>query len=300
MQKALSNIVRFIKLSKGSDLSIYDEDFLQHTFNKRIKETELQSISDYHHFIKDHPKEAERLIQSFNITYSEFFRDPLVFALLWKWIFPSIFNQKVSAEKKEIRIWSAASASGQEAYSLAMLMDDLRMQYRKEITIQIFASDICSTEIEKAKAGFYPEDQIQKVPFKYLNEYFYPVDGGYKLIPRLRESVDFFTYDLLNAQTTSPPESIYGSFDLIYCSNLFIYYNISIRKKIIQKLNNNLVDGGLLITGDSERDILVLADDNLHEICPPASIFQKRYGNEKLLPPDCNITKPDNKSQPFC
>ena len=273
MQNTISNIIRFIKLSTGKDLSIFDKDFFRHTLERRTMEAGFQTSEDYYNFIKEHSEEAKELVSSFNVTYSEFFRDPLIFALLKQWILPSFFSKKDNFEKNEIRIWSAAAAAGQEAYSLTMLIDHLKMFSHSNITVRIFASDICRSEIEKAKEGFYPVDQLQKVPLKYLNEYFYPNGKGYKLIPRIRESVDFSIYDILDTKTISPPDSIYGSFDLIYCSNLFIYYNAKIRNQIVQKIEKNLANGGLLITGDSEGDIL--AKYKLHAVCPPAAIFQK-------------------------
>ncbi len=278
MQNAISNIIRFIKLSTGKDLSIFDKDFFRHTLEMRTREAGIRTPEDYYNFIKEHQEEAKDLVSSFNVTYSEFFRDPLIFALLKQWILPSFFSkkdnfEKDNFEKNEIRIWSAAAAAGQEAYSLAMLTDQLKMFYHSNITVRVFASDICLSEIEKAKEGLYPVDQLQNVPLKYLNEYFYPNGKDYKLIPRIRESVDFSTYDILDTKTISPPDSIYGSFDLIYCSNLFIYYNAKIRDQIVQKIEKNLASGGLLITGDSEGEIL--AKYKLHAVCPPAAIFQK-------------------------
>ncbi|GMT44875.1 MAG: hypothetical protein IEMM0006_0707 [bacterium] len=273
MQNVILNIIHFIKLSTGNDLSVFDKDFFRHTLEKGTREAGFRASEDYYNFIKEHPEGAKDLVRSFNVTYSEFFRDPLVFALLRQWILPSFFSKKDSSEKNEIRIWSAAAAAGQEAYSVAMLIDHLKMFSHSNITVHIFASDICHSEIEKAKEGFYPVDQLQNVPLKYLNEYFYPNGKGYKLIPRIRESVDFSTYDILDTKTISPPDSIYGSFDLIYCSNLFIYYNAKIRNQIVQKLKKNLTNGGLLITGDSEGEIL--AKYKLHAVCPPAAIFQK-------------------------
>ncbi len=272
MQNAISNIIHFIKLSTGKDLSIFDKDFFSHTLEKRIGEAGFQTSEEYFHFIKEQPEEASAFTQSFNVTYSEFFRDPLTFALLEQWILPSFFSGKDNTKKNKIRIWSAAAASGQEAYSMAILLDQQKMFSLNDVAVQIFASDICPSEIEKAKEGLYLADQLQKVSLKYLNEYFYSVGDHFKLIPRIRESVEFSTYDILDTKTNSPPDSIYGSFDLIYCSNLFIYYNAKVRSRIVQKLKKNLANGGLIMTDGSEKE--VLEKYKLHEVCPPAAIFQ--------------------------
>jgi len=279
MQNAISNIIRFIKLSTGKDLSTFDKDFFRQTLEKRTRETGFRNAKGYYNFIKEHTEEVVKLIKSFNITYSEFFRDPLILALLKQWVLPSFFTKRDNFEKKEIRIWSAAAAAGQEAYTMAMLIDHMKMFSHSKITAHIFATDICMSEIEKAKDGFYPADQLQKVPLKYLNEYFYPHGKGYKLISRIRESVDFSTYDILDTKTISPPDSIYGSFDLIYCSNLLIYYNTRTRNKIVQKLKKNLTNDGLLMTGNSEAEIL--AKFKLHAVYPPAAIFQKETTSER-------------------
>ncbi len=280
MQNAISNIIRFIKLSTGKDLSTFDKDFFRQTLEKRTRESGFRTSKGYYNFIKVHSEEAKVLVSSFNVTYSEFFRDPLVFSLLRQWILPSLFSTKDNSDKNEIRIWSAAAASGQEAYSLAILIDHLKMFSNSNITVHIFASDICLSEIEKAKRGLYPVDQLQNIPLKYLNEYFYPNGKSYKLIPRIRESVDFFTYDLLDTKTISPPASIFGTFDLIYCSNFFIYYNHDIRNQIVKKLIKNIAKGGLLITGNAEREIV--ERQKLHAICPPAAIYQKETTPEYL------------------
>ena len=274
MRKAKSEIVNFIRNSFGTDLSVYDESFLLKFLRERMMATACSTMADYSLFVKNDLSEAKTLVDSLNITYSEFFRDPLVFAILHQIVFPDMFINKKKNGRNEIRIWSAAAASGQEAYSLAMLLDHLEMYYHTNINIHLFASDISMSEINKAKEGEYPADQLQNTPFKYLNKYFYPNGNRYKLIPRIRESVDFSIYDMLDSKTISPPESIYGSFDLIYCSNLLIYYNTKTRDQIIQKLLKNLDKDGLLITGESEREMFTAY--NLHAGYYPAAIFQKK------------------------
>ena len=274
MQNVISNIIPFIKLSTGKDLSIFDKDFFIHTLERKTGEAGFRTPGDYYSYLKEHPEETKSFVGSFNVTYSEFFRDPLTFALLRQWLLPSFFSQKGDSGKSAIRIWSAAAAAGQEAYSLAILLDRQKMFSPNNAAVHIFASDICPSEIEKAKEGLYPVDQLQKVPLKYLNEYFYSVGNDFKLIPRIRESVKFSTYDILDTKTISPPDSIYGSFDLIYCSNLFIYYNAKIRNRIAQKLKKNLANGGVIITDSSERE--VLKKYKMYAVYPPAAIFQYR------------------------
>lgn len=274
MRKAITDIKHIFRNSLGIDLSVYDEGFLVKSLRKRMEATKCRSMADYYLLLKTNRPEAEILARSMNITYSEFFRNPLVFDLLQQTIFPDIFIKKKKSGRNEIRIWSAAAAAGQEVYSLVIILDHLKMFYKSKIQFHVFASDICQSEIEKAKTGFYPAEQLLNLPLKYLNKYFYSNGDGYKLIPHIREMVDFFVYDILDSNTISPPESIYGSFDLIYCSNLLIYYNPETRNRIIQKLLNNLDENGFLITGESEREMF--SEYNLHAVCRPAPVFQAR------------------------
>jgi len=272
MQKVKTDIIRFIRDLLEIDLSVFDETFFIKSLRKRMEATKCKSMADYNLLLKTNRSEAEILAGSMNITYSEFFRNPLVFDLLQQTIFPDIFFKKKKSGWNEIRIWSAAAAAGQEVYSLAMILDHLKMSYQSKIQFHVFASDICQSEIEKAKTGFYPAEQLQNLPLKYLNKYFYSNGDGYKLIPHIREMVDFFAYDILDTNTISPPDSIYGSFDLIYCSNVLIYYNPEIRNRIIQKLLKNLDENGFLITGESERELF--SEYSLHAVCRMAPVFQ--------------------------
>lgn len=273
MNKTKLNIISLLHQTVGKDLSVYDESFLTKTLAKRMENTDCKSIDDYYHYLEADKTEVEALTHSLNNTYSEFFRNPLIFSLLRQWLLPSLLNKKKEEGKKEIRIWSVACAAGQEAYSLAILLDEMEIAYHRNVAIRIFASDISALEIEKAKEGLYSHNHLQRVPLKYLNEYFYTIGKDYKLIPRIRELVDFSIYDLTDPKTTSLPNSIFGSFDLIYCSNLLIYYNAKTRDLIIQKLIKSLAKGGLLITGESEREMF--SDYNLQTVCPPAAIFKK-------------------------
>ncbi len=280
MKKLRPAIIRLTKQATGKDLSIFDEFFLSQSLEKRITKKALGIQEDYFAYLKQNSGEMESLIESLTISYSEFFRDPLVFALLEQWIFPVLFTKKKKSGHNEVRIWSAAGAAGQEAYSLAMLLDDMQIEQNYDIRVRILATDVSETQIEKAKEGQFVEEQLQKVTLKYLNQYFYKKGEKYKIISRIRDSVDFSTYDLLDMETHSPPESIFGTFDLIICSNVLIYYNTKSRKQIIGKLKANMTSDGLLVTGDVEREIIL--EHKMQDVCPPAPVFQKFGANGYL------------------
>ncbi len=129
MENTLSDIVAFIKLSKGYDLGRYDKGFLVHNLNNRMAKAGIRSLNRYFRFLREHTEETDKLLRSFHVTYSEFFRDPVVFSILWKWVLPSFLLRQENTGKTEIRVWSAATAAGQEAYSLDMLFDEDQQLY---------------------------------------------------------------------------------------------------------------------------------------------------------------------------
>lgn len=211
-----------------------------------------------------------RLINS----YSEFFRNPLTFAYLEQVILPQLIEKKRIKKENEIRIWSAACASGQEAYSIAMLCDELIETKKTDMNYLIFATDIDPNELMKAQRGVYQSATLCKVTLKRIQTYFSLKDENYTISPQLRNQIDFSVFDLLSDQGSCPPASIYGNFDLVFCSNLLFYYKPEFRKRILEKIGNSLTKGGYLITGESEREII--KGNNYREVFVNSAIFQKR------------------------
>jgi len=272
MQKAKSEIVLFVRNSLGIDLSVYDETFLLKSLQKRMTATACDTMADYYLFLRANQAETGTFVQSLNITYSEFFRDPLVFALLQQTILPDILRNKKKNGRKEIRIWSAACASGQEAYSLAILLDQLEAGKQYGVHCHIFATDISATEIEIAKTGVYAPSSLQNVPMKYMDQYFSREGDYYKIAAQLREAVDFSVYDLLDQETKSLPSSIIGDFDLVFCSNLLFYFKQNTQKLIMNKTIRNLAPGGFVVTGEVEKEIL--SSFHFSPVFTPATIFK--------------------------
>ena len=274
MKNELEKTTGFLLRSRNMDISMYDDSFLEKMLKNRLSVTGSNSFDGYFDTLKSDKREADTFFDSLHITFSEFFRNPITFAYLEQIILPLLIEQKKKAQEKEIRIWSAACAAGEEAYSLAILFAELIESAQINIACRIFATDICQEKLMSAQKGIYQSKSLNKVTLKQIQTYFIQQGETYTIAPRLRETIGFSMFDLLSAQGTCPPASIYGNFDIIICSNMLFYYKPEIRKQILEKIGGCLAIGGYLITGETERDIV--KKDYYYEVFLNSAIFQKK------------------------
>jgi chemotaxis protein methyltransferase CheR len=258
----------------GLPIGVYDPRFLVSLIARRQSIHGDESLSSYRERLGRDRPEADVLFASLHICHSEFFRNSLTFPLLERSILPAVMNQLGSNEKKEVRVWSAACASGQEAYSIAILLDDLDRIRDNGVSYRIFATDVSEARLAEGREGRYPAEAIQNVPLKYLERYFNRQGNHYQVVPRLRERVHFSIFDLIAEQVACPSASIYGDFDLAFCSNLLFYYHPDIRRRILNKMHTCLVPGGFLATGEAETGIVAQAG-GFHAVAPPAPVFRR-------------------------
>lgn len=267
-----SQITELLLKTHSVDISKFDETFLEKIIRKRITETLCNSEATYCTLLEQNEKEGKIFFDSLFINYSEFFRNSLTFSVLEKIILPTLISKKTKTKRKEIRIWSAACATGQETYSLAMLLKEYRNGDGEEIYFRIFATDYCETEINQAQKGVYSIEALNNLSLKRINQWFTKKGDSYSVKPELRENIDFSVFDLLSEEFSSPPTSIFGDFDLVVCANLFFYYKPSYRKKILEKTTQCLTKGGYLMTGETERSIVM--QHNFEEVIPQSAIFR--------------------------
>ncbi len=273
INKELNDIVREMYQVHGREITVYDEHFLAKMLEKRLIATGFKTATAYLGYLSANSEEAEAFSGLLNINYSEFFRNPLAFALLEQWILPQLIEEKSGGE--EIRVWSAGCAAGQEAYSIAMLLDMLDASRTNKIRFRIFATDRSAPVLDLAREGMYDADAVQNVRLKHLGKYFTKQGENYTITPQLRDRVSFSAYDLLEKLSANPPESIYGDFDIVFCSNLLFYYRPDIRQFILDKMQGSLSAKGYLVTGEAER-AFVAKTEGLRVVAPPATVYQKK------------------------
>jgi len=273
MNDDLQQVIQAMSGLHGKDISRYDESFLLKSLEKRLAATSCPTVADYCGYLSRHDGEAEQFFHTLNITYSEFFRNPLTFAVLEQRVLPGLIEEKQAAGTPEIRVWSAGCAAGQESYSVAILLDELLTARKSPLSFRIFATDISEKCLEFGRRGVYDEGAVQNVRLKHIISCFEAGHGSYPVARRLRDRIEFSFYDLLDERSTSPPGSIYGDFDLIFCSNLLFYYKPETQHFIMKKLCNALSHGGYLVTGEAERAIVERI--NLQEISTMSAVYRK-------------------------
>lgn len=267
-----NNHISKLLQSQGIDVSKYEVSFLNKSLQKRMTETHCMTDREYYAFLEQNNEERTLFFDSLHNSYTEFFRNPLTFSVLERIILPSLQFKKKNTKNKEIRIWSAACAAGQEAYSLAMLLEELKDLKGEKINYRIFATDQCESQVNEAQKGIYSAAALNNLNMKRVNQWFTKQDETYTLKPELKDHIDFSEFDLFSEHLSAPPASIFGDFDLIICANLLFYYKPEYQKIIVEKVGNCLANNGYLVAGETERDILM--KHNYQEAFPQSGIFQ--------------------------
>ena len=182
-------------------------------------------------------------------------------------------QKQKDSNKSEVRIWSCACAAGQEPYSLAILMEEIKERRQEALKYRIFATDQSQLQVHEAHEGKYMASDLDNVTLKRVSRWFDKHGNTYMVKKELKNNIDFSVFDLFNEQYSSPPASIFGDFDLVVCANLLFYYKNEEREKIIEKVSNGLHKDGFLITGETEREILIRF--GYKEVYPQSGVFRR-------------------------
>jgi chemotaxis protein methyltransferase CheR len=271
----VEQIVEVMRDAHGRDLSLFDEAFLAKSLQRRLDGTRLETWAAYVDCLAHDRAEAEALCQSLNISYSEFFRDPLAFAMLEQVLLPRLVQEKEQSGSAALRVWSAGCAAGQEAWSIAILLEEHNAERERPVPFRIFATDSAEASLAQAAEGVYDIATVQQLRLKHLRKYFAVTGDACRIAPALKARVDFSAFDLLAVGASSPAAGIYGDFDLILCCNLLFYYRPEVRQRILDKICRALRPGGYCVTSEAEREI-VARQTGLHAVAPPVAVFQKR------------------------
>ena len=271
----VAKVIALLRQSHGLDLSAYEETFLAQALEKYRERTGGASVADCLRRLGEEREEAESFTQALRIGYSEFFRNPLAFALLERQLLPALLAAKEKSGGGEIRVWSAGCATGQEAWSVAILLDELIGSGGHSLSYRIMATDLSETDLAWARAGVYGREAVGNIRARHLDGYFFRQGEFFHIIPRLQERVEFFPYELLDPHTICPPLCIYGDFDLVLCSNVLLYYRPERQRFILAKMRRCLTLDGYLVTDGSERGIVESAGGFRGVVAQPA-VFQIR------------------------
>ncbi len=236
----LSQIYRLLLNQTGGDFHDYKTATINRRIERRMSVHRLHNVDDYITLLESNPEELHELHQDILITVTSFFRDSNAFDALNKNI-----KRIVDNAEDEIRIWVAACATGEEAYSVAILLSEHLGQRINDVRIQIFATDLDEKALTIARQGFFPKAAIESIPPDLLNKYFSQHNDAWQSKAALRDMILFAKHDLVKA----PP---FSHLDLITCRNVLIYFNTNLQERVLQTFHYALEPKGLLFLGKSE------------------------------------------------
>ena len=242
-EDALQDIVARLLSHTGHDFRNYKRATVLRRIERRLQVRGVQSLPQYRDLLETDPAENKMLLDDMLIGVTNFFRDREAFESLERDIVPELFKDKGAGD--EVRVWVAACASGEEAYSMAMLMADQAAQMEHPPAFQVFGSDIDDRAIDTARTGTYPAAIITDVAPSRLRQYFNKEDDRYRIRKSLRDRILFASHNLLR----DPP---FSRVDMISCRNLLIYLNRDVQVRLLQTFHFALKPGGYLFLGSSE------------------------------------------------
>jgi two-component system CheB/CheR fusion protein len=233
-----------VRTRSGIDFGRYRQPTIRRRLQRRMADTGQDTIEEYSQYLRRHSEEYERLVGSFLIKVTDFFRDPELFEYLRTNILPEVIDEARS-RGNELRIWSAGCATGEEAYSLAILVADILGTDIEEMSVRIFATDIDPHAVTYARRGLYAAAAVERVPSDLRSRFFAAVDGGYEVKKTVRRLVVFAPHDL--GQRAPFPR-----IDLALCRNVLIYFTPDLQRRALQLFAFALRPSGRLILGKSE------------------------------------------------
>lgn len=241
----LDKIFVLLRAKSGHDFSQYKPNTLYRRIERRMAIRQIESIAEYVKFLQQIPEELEELFHDLLIGVTSFFRDPEAFLALKEKIIPALFALKPPGSV--IRVWTAGCSTGEEAYSIAILLREYMEKQKINYSVQLFATDIDSHAITHARSGFYPLSIAANVSPQRLERFFtLEADGsGYHIHKNIRDMLIFSEQNIIK----DPP---FSKIDLISCRNLMIYFAAPLQRRLIPLFHYALNPGGMLFLGSSE------------------------------------------------
>jgi chemotaxis protein methyltransferase CheR len=235
-------VCRILLAKRGFDLTMYKDRCVKRRIATRVRARGFSEPRPYLALLERDEAELDALLAALTIHVTQFFRNPSTFALLEQQILPSLLRRVQTEGRRKLRLWSVGCASGEEPYSLALLMRELASP---EVKVDILGTDISLAILESARDGLYDLQRLAEVPADLRERYFLPEGRGYRLSESIRRMVRFEQHDMLTAPA-------YPRADLIICRNALIYFSREEQENILQRFAEALPVGGILVLGKAE------------------------------------------------
>ncbi len=244
-RSALDKVIILIRARTGQDFSLYKKSTISRRIERRMAIHQIGRLPAYVRFLQENPGELDLLFKELLIGVTSFFRDPAVWEALRDRVLPELLA--AAPDGATLRAWVAGCSTGEEAYSLAIVFKEAlaKLSPPKRCTLQCYATDLDRDAIERARAGFYPENIVADVSEERQDRFFVKEENGYRVKKEVREMVVFAPQNLI----MDPP---FTRLDLLSCRNLLIYLEPEIQRKLLPLFHYALSPGGVLVLGTAE------------------------------------------------
>lgn len=243
-EDAFQHILEQVSQQANIDFHAYKTSTILRRLSKRMVVTQCPTMHSYADYVREHAEEVDELVKTFLINVTQFFRDTEAFEYLRKEILPTLIAE-ARPHGRTLRFWDAGCATGEEAYSLAMLVADLLGAELSQWNVKIFATDLDEAAINFARRGVYSEHLLKGLPKQYQERFFEPSNEGYRIAKVLRQMIIFGQQDL----TRSAP---FPRIDLILCRNVLIYFTTDLQEHVLSQFAFSLDPNGYLFLGRAE------------------------------------------------
>jgi len=270
-EKSVLSVINLIRERLPFDFSDYKPTTILRRIKRRMTYHNFEQADDYLSFLQAHSEEVETLAKSFMISVSAFFRNAEAFDIIESLVLPEIIKAK--KDQDEIKIWVVGCATGEEAYSLAILLYEQLAAAPKTITIKVFATDIDQASLDYAGKGVYAEHIANEISPERLEQYFIKEGNTYRIKQHIRKMLIFAQHNVVK----NPP---YCNMDLISCRNLLIYMNITLQAKVLSMLHFGLRQNGFLFLGSSENPGMLMP--HLDEVNKKWKIYRNQASSKPV------------------
>lgn len=240
---SIQKILILIRNRTGHDFSLYKESTINRRIARRMNVHQIDKVSDYLRYIQKNPKEINILFKELLINVTSFFRDPDAFESFKNKLISEVLDKKLDGDR--VRVWIPGCSTGEEVYSIAMIIQEYIEEEGKHLEVQLFGTDIDEDAISIARTATYPSTIVTDISSERLHRFFTKKGDGYRVKKSIRELAIFAPHDVL----INPP---FSKLDAISCRNVLIYMNKDAQKKILSAFTYALDRGGILFLGPSE------------------------------------------------
>jgi len=260
---AFHSVLKLVKDNSNFDFTFYKRQTLERRIAKRMAQIGISEMREYVLYLQNSAEEIQSLADEFLIGVTSFFRDPPAFEIIKQEVLPKMIDTKKEGDL--LKIWVAACSTGEEAYSLAILIHEYLKKRNKLFNVKIFATDIDARAIHTAAKGNYPASIKDQVPDHILNHYFQQEGMTYTVSAEIRKMVIFAQHNLIK-------DLPFGQMDMVSCRNMLIYMRAELQKKVLNTFHFSLNVGGFLFLGSSESSGGIA--DSVREINKKWNVYQ--------------------------